>query len=199
MILHCIFYFISLIISDIEHLFICLLTIYVSSLGKCLFRPSTHLLIGFFFFFLIELHELLQKLCNFVQINFFSALHIFFWSILDLQCCVYLQCKAKRFSYTHTHTYIYTHTHIFQCFPSGTSGKESACQCRRCKRHQFDPWVWMIPWRKARQPAPVFLPRESHGQMSLQSVGLHSQMQLKRLSMHACIYMHIHFSHCFPL
>ena len=25
------------------------------------------------------------------------------------------------------------------------SGKESACQCRRHKRHEFDPWVRKIP------------------------------------------------------
>ena len=25
------------------------------------------------------------------------------------------------------------------------SGKESACQCRRCRRHGFDPWVWDDP------------------------------------------------------
>ena len=25
-------------------------------------------------------------------------------------------------------------------FPGGTSGKEPACQCRRCKKHGFHPW-----------------------------------------------------------
>ena len=35
------------------------------------------------------------------------------------------------------------------------------------KRHGFDPWVGEIPWRRVWQPAPVFLPGESHGQMSL--------------------------------
>ena len=30
-------------------------------------------------------------------------------------------------------------------FPSRTSGKETACQCRRCKRCGFDPWVGRIP------------------------------------------------------
>ena len=29
-------------------------------------------------------------------------------------------------------------------FPGGTSGKESTCQCRRCKRCGFDPWVGKI-------------------------------------------------------
>ena len=48
--------------------------------------------------------------------------------------------------------------------PSGTSGKEPACQCRRHKRRGFDPWVRKIPWRKAWQPTPVFLPGKSHGQ-----------------------------------
>ena len=30
-------------------------------------------------------------------------------------------------------------------FPGGASGKESFCQCRICKRHEFDPWVGEIP------------------------------------------------------
>ena len=43
-------------------------------------------------------------------------------------------------------------------FPGGASSKESACQCRRCKRWRFDPWVAKIPWRRKWQPTPVFLP-----------------------------------------
>ena len=46
-------------------------------------------------------------------------------------------------------------------------GKESACQCRKCKRHGFNPWVGKIPWRRKWQPAPVFLPGELHGQRCL--------------------------------
>ena len=48
--------------------------------------------------------------------------------------------------------------------PSWHSGKEPACQCRRCR---FNPWVRKPPWRRKRQPTPVFLPGESHGRGSL--------------------------------
>ena len=51
--------------------------------------------------------------------------------------------------------------------PGGTSGKESACQCRRHKRYSFDPWVGKIPWSRKWPPTPVFLPGKSHGQSSL--------------------------------
>ena len=52
-------------------------------------------------------------------------------------------------------------------FPGGAGGKESTCQCRRCQRHRFDPWVRKIPWRRAWKPTPVFLPGESHGRSRL--------------------------------
>ena len=33
----------------------------------------------------------------------------------------------------------------------------------QCRRHRFGPWVWEIPWRRERLPAPVFWPGEFHG------------------------------------
>ena len=52
-------------------------------------------------------------------------------------------------------------------FLGGTSSKEPASKCKRCKRCGFDSWSGKIPWRRAWQPTSVFLPEESHGQRSL--------------------------------
>ena len=47
-------------------------------------------------------------------------------------------------------------------FIGGSVVKESACQFRRLKRYEFDPWVGMIPWHRKWQPFPVFLPLKFH-------------------------------------
>ena len=52
-------------------------------------------------------------------------------------------------------------------FLTGTTGKEPICQCKRCKRHVFNPWVGKVPWRRTWPSTPVLLPGESHGQRSL--------------------------------
>ena len=50
-------------------------------------------------------------------------------------------------------------------------GKRICLQYRRCRRRGFDPgfdpWVEKIPWRRAWQPTPAFLPGKSHEQRSL--------------------------------
>ena len=53
--------------------------------------------------------------------------------------------------------YTFLHVHWYR----------AVCQCRKRKRHGFDPWARKIPWRKAWQPTLIFLPGESHGQKSL--------------------------------
>ena len=54
-------------------------------------------------------------------------------------------------------------------------GEESPCQYRRC---ELGPWVREIRWRRKRQPIPLFLPGESHGQKSLEG---YSPWGLKRV------------------
>ena len=45
-------------------------------------------------------------------------------------------------------------------------------------RHGFDPGVGKIPWRRAWQSTPAFLPGESHGQRSLGGYSLHGHEEL---------------------
>ena len=51
--------------------------------------------------------------------------------------------------------------------PRRCSGKKK-CQCRRCKRYRFDPWVGKIPWRRKWQPTPIYLPGKFHEQRNLE-------------------------------
>ena len=75
---------------------------------------------------------------------------------------------------------------LFTGLPGVASGKEPACQCRRHKRRGFDSWLGKIPWRRAFQPTPVFMPGESYGQRSHRVAK--SQTRLKRLSRHTQLY-----------
>ena len=70
-------------------------------------------------------------------------------------------CKTRsnRMSVVESRVYVSSHG---GSFPGGTGSKEPACQCRRCERHRFDPWVRKLPWRRAGQPTSVFLPGEFH-------------------------------------
>ena len=62
------------------------------------------------------------------------------------------------------------------CFPndhgklaSPISQLERIClQCKRCRKHRFDPWVGKIPWRRTWKPTLEFLPEKFHGQRSLE-------------------------------
>ena len=63
-------------------------------------------------------------------------------------------------------SFVYQFKHLFQTdlflvtmgSTGGTDSKESTCNAGE---PGFDPWVGKIPWRRAWQPSPVFLPGES--------------------------------------
>ena len=82
-------------------------------------------------------------------------------------------------------------------FPGGTSSKESTCQCRRCNRCWFNPWVGKIPWSRKWHPTPIFLPGESHEQRSLEGYrpwGCKALDPTERAHMRAwaCTHTHTH-------
>ena len=79
---------------------------------------------------------------------------------------------------------------LFPGFPGGSDSKESTLQCGRPR---FNRWVGKIPWKKAWQPIPIFLPGESHEQRSLAAtvhVVTMSWTPLKLLSMHAWLFLY---------
>ena len=49
----------------------------------------------------------------------------------------------------------------------------------------FKCWVRKIPWRRAWQPTPVFLPEESHGQRSLAGHGITKELDMTEVTEHA--------------
>ena len=66
--------------------------------------------------------------------------------------------------------------------------KNPPVKAGRRKSRGFNPSGQEIPWRRAWQPTPVFLPGEAHGQRSPISYSprvAKSQTQLKQLSTHA--------------
>ena len=81
-------------------------------------------------------------------------------------------------------------------FPGGASGKKPTYQCRRQKRSGFDPWVGKIPWRRARQPTPVFLlenPIDRAAWRAMVHRVAQSQTRLKRLrTQHTEVSLHSH-------
>ena len=63
-------------------------------------------------------------------------------------------------------------------FPGGSMIKESAWQCRTCRRCRLDPWVGKIPWRRQWQSTLIFLPGEFHEQRSLAGYSLWGHKEL---------------------
>ena len=113
----------------------------------------------------------------FCFLTIFVMLFMRYWSLLSLWNLF--------FDYFWYQCYLDLIGWVLKCFlmflricggSGGASGKEPTCQCRRHKRRGFNPRVGKIPWRRAWQPTPVFLPGESCRQRSLaglQPIGSH--------------------------
>ena len=82
-----------------------------------------------------------------------------------------------------TADFLYTEIEFGDIYPKGgLSGKEFTCQCRTSG---FNPCVRKIPWRRKRQPTPVFLYGEFHGKRGL--VG-YSPKELDMVGNWACMH-----------
>ena len=55
-----------------------------------------------------------------VHLIFFNLFFIFYWSIVDLQCCFSLRCTAKWFNYTYIHSFsgLFSHISYYRTFSS---------------------------------------------------------------------------------
>ena len=73
-------------------------------------------------------------------------------------------------------------------------GKESTCQCRRCKKCGFNPWMWVgkTPWSRKWQLDPVFLPGKFHGQRRLVGYSPWVAKSQTQLSVHTYKHKHTH-------
>ena len=90
------------------------------------------------------------------------GVHVSFWIMFSSRHMprseIAGSCSSSSFSFLRN-----LHT-VLHGLPRWLGGKQSACQCRRCR---FNPWVGKIPWRNKWQPTPVFLSGTSHGQRGL--------------------------------
>ena len=84
---------------------------------------------------------------------------------------ILLNLVLPRLIWPYNYKLVFYRTHFgkYYCryifgLPCLLSGKESACQCRRCG---FNLWVRKIPWRRNWQPTSVFFLGKSHGQRRL--------------------------------
>ena len=49
----------------------------------------------------------------------------------------------------------YMYVRLLEVFLGGSTDKEPTCQCRRCKRCSFNPWIGKIPWRSKWQCSSI--------------------------------------------
>ena len=118
---------ISLMISDTEHLYICLLTIRITSLNKNLFRSFAYFLIGMGFFLVLSSISSLQIL----DINF--LLDVLANMFSNFVGCLFLSLMIS-FAVQKLFSLMYSNFFLFFLF----SLPEGIYQKKYC----YEPWWW---------------------------------------------------------
>ena len=94
-----------------------------------------------------------------------------------------VSCFTGRFftSWASRGALIWVEAAYYSGLPWWLSRRSICLQCRRRRRHGFNPWVRKSPWKRKWPSIPVFLLEKPHGQGNLQATvhrAVKSQTQL---------------------